>query len=121
MTFSIAWVIVVFSLFFPAGGVWSLLTQQTWLEILVGACLCLEKAPFDSVMLSFTVRPVENWPRGILGGGNWGSGPGLEGTALKLSVSQIHWANLCIGNAEAAHVQLRKRTVLFRQQTVNGQ
>lgn len=121
MTFLIAWVIVVFFFFSSAGGVWSLLIQQTWLEILVGASLCLENAPLDSVMLSFTERPVENWPQGILGDGHWGSGPGLEGTALKFGISQTHWADLCIENAKAARAQLRKHAVSFRQQTANGQ
>lgn len=47
----------------------------------------------DSVLLSFTDRPVESGPWGILGGGHLGSGPELEGVALELGVSQTHWAD----------------------------
>lgn len=60
---------------------------------------------------------LETGPRGS----HWGSGPGVEGAALELGFSQTHWADLYVGNADAAHAQLGKCTVSFRQQTVNGQ
>lgn len=108
-------------LFFPAGGVWNLLIKQTWLEILVGACLRTKNVPLDSVLAQLYREACWKLAQGIWGGGHWGSGPGWERTALKLGVSQTHWADLCVGNAGAACARLRKRTGSFRQQTVNGQ
>lgn len=95
--------------------------KQTWLEMVVGAWLCLRNVPPDSILLSFIERPVESWPQGILGGGHVGNGPGPEGVALELDVSQTHQADLSIESADAAHAHLRKHSILFKQQTVNGQ
>lgn len=75
----------------------------------------------NSILLSFIERPVESWPRGILGGGHVGNGPGPEGVALELDVSQTHQADLSIESADAAHAQLGKHSISFKQQTVNGQ
>ena len=41
--------------------------------------------------------------------------------ALVLVTSQTHGADLCLGDAQATHTQLRKHTILLRHQTVNGQ
>lgn len=95
--------------------------KQTWLQMVVRARLCLRYVHPDSILLSFRQRPVESWPQGILGGGHLGSGPGSEGAALELGVSQTHQADLSIESADAAHAQLGKCSVSFNQQTVNGQ
>lgn len=54
-TLLMAWVMLPFS-----SGVWSLLLKHAWLEILVGAWLCIKNTSPDSILLSFTESPVEN-------------------------------------------------------------
>lgn len=99
--------------FFPADGVWTLLLKQTWLEILLGAWLCIKNVPPNphSILLSSTERPVKNWLRGS---GRWplGQRARFRGVALELGPSQTHRADLFLGDADAAHATAQKTHTL---------
>lgn len=117
----VAWVVVAFSFLFSSR--WSLeLVIKTDLARDLGWRLALHKECVrpDSSRSALQRRLLKTDSGES---GRWPSGQWAKSgrAASELGASETHWADLCLRNADAAHVRLRKRTISFKQQTVNGQ